>query len=57
MLTATGVNAPKSFPKTPGEILKKQEGPRRRPMTKDEWEAAFAALTGGAPPLPKDAAG
>jgi hypothetical protein len=42
MLTATGTNAPKSFPKSPSELLTKILPPK--PMTKRQWEGMFDLL-------------
>jgi hypothetical protein len=51
MLTATGVNSPKHFPKSVEDMLEKSKPLwARKPMSKDQWEAAIKALTGGAPP-------
>ncbi len=42
MLTATGTNAPKSFPKSPDELLGKFKPPK--PMNKRQWEAMIDLL-------------
>jgi hypothetical protein len=45
MLTATGTNAPKSFPKSPDHLLAKTKP--QRPMSPRQWEAMIKHLTGG----------
>lgn len=42
MLTATGTNAPKSFPKSPDEIIGKFKPPK--PMNKRQWEVMIDML-------------
>jgi hypothetical protein len=45
MLTATGTNAPKSFPKSPSVLLAKTVP--QKPMNPRQWEAMIKLLTGG----------
>lgn len=42
MLTATGTNAPKSFPTSPEDLLRKFKP--QKPMNKRQWEAMFNLL-------------
>lgn len=51
MLTATGVNDPKNFPKTVDDLLNKGKPPK--PFNKDQWRAVIKALTGGSDEPPK----
>lgn len=45
MLTGTATNAPKSFPKSPDELLKKSQP--AKPMTPKQWETMIKYLSGG----------
>ncbi|MER9768869.1 hypothetical protein NKJ09_22715 [Mesorhizobium sp. M0189] len=43
MLTATGTNAPKHFPKSPEDLLKKRETKAFNPQ---QWAATFSQILG-----------
>ena len=45
MLTATGTNSPKSFPKSPDVLLNKPS--QQKPLNPRQWEAIIKHLTGG----------
>ena len=51
MLTGTATNAPKSFPKSPDELLKRSEP--AKPMTPKQWETMIKYLSGGNKEKPK----
>jgi hypothetical protein len=55
MLTGTATNAPKNFPKSPSELIKKTEPPK--PMTPRQWEAMIHFLSGGNRQKPKKSKG
>lgn len=51
MLTATGTNSPKHFPKSVEDMLEKSKPIwARKPFTKGQWAQVVTALTGGAAP-------
>lgn len=45
LLTATGTNAPKQFPASPEELLKKMRP--QAPLNKNQWHAMIKFLGGG----------
>lgn len=52
MLTATGVNSPKDFPKSVEVLLEKSKPLwKRKPFSKEQWAEVVNALTGGAEPI------
>lgn len=51
MLTGTATNAPKSFPKSPDELLKKATP--AEPMTPKQWESMLQYMSGGNRTKPK----
>lgn len=51
MLTGTATNAPKQFPKSPNELLKRSEP--AKPMTPKQWETMIKYLSGGNREKPK----